>query len=151
MSVARIPFTPADEDAIRMLAGTALFLTVMHFVVGALGLLGSCGGAIGVPTAFAFSALGGLASMGTAFCLLLWSAGMIAQAVLLIQLRTSLTAIVETDTGDQAHMADAFAKLKLFFLVEALLFAVGMGLTLFVSMSQVFGPQVPTALQGFGR
>ena len=83
MSTARIPFTPEDEGAIKTLTGTMLFLLILNFLFGALGLLGGCFSFIGVPTQLAIHPMAGVGTALTAMTLTVYCAGMVAQAALL--------------------------------------------------------------------
>ena len=140
MSAARIPFTSDDESAIRTLVGTMLFLLIVNFVFGGLGILGGCMSFLGVPAQMTMHPLAGVGALLTALMILLSCAGMIGQGALLLQTRRSLEQVVTTDTQDQALLADAFAKLRLFFLLEAVLFLVAMGLQCGGFLTQAFGP-----------
>lgn len=148
MSVARIPFTPDDESAIRTLTGTMLFLLVINFVMGGLALLGGCLTFVGVPSQLAVHPMAGVGAVMTAFAVLLYGAGMLGQGALLVMIRRSLDQLVRTDSQDQALMGDAFAKLRLFFGLEAVLFLVGMMLTCGGTLTQAFGPMMPAQLGG---
>lgn len=140
MTAARIPFTPDDESAIRTLVGTMLFLLVVNFIFGGLGILGGCLSFLGVPQQMAMHPMAGVGALLTALFTLLYCAGMVGQGALLFQTRRSLEQVVTTDTQDQALLADAFAKLRLFFLLEAVLFFVLMGLQCGGFLTQAFGP-----------
>lgn len=142
MTVARIPFSPDDESAIRTLVGTMMFLLVVHFVVGGVFVLGGCLTFMGVPAQFNVHPAAGLGSVLTGLSVFVMGVGMIGQGVLLVQIRRSLDQLVSTDSQDQALMADAFAKLKWFFLAEALLIFVGMGATTGGFLTQAFGPAI---------
>ncbi|UJR85331.1 hypothetical protein [Sandaracinus amylolyticus] len=143
MTAARIPFTPADESAIRTLVGTMLFLLVVNFVFGALGLLGGCLSFAGVPAQAQFHPMAAVGAAITALTILLYGAGMIGQGALLVQVRRALEQVVTTDTQDQALLATAFARLRLFFLLEAVLFFVMMGMQCGGFLTQAFGPATP--------
>ncbi|MDQ3033776.1 MAG: hypothetical protein M3Y87_15275 [Myxococcota bacterium] len=140
MTVARIPFTPSDESAIRTLVGTMLFLLIVNFVIGGLMVVGSCFAFLGVPGQLTFHPLAGVGMVMSALGIVLYGGGTIGQGVLLLQIRRSLEQLVQTDSQDQSLMADAFAKLRIFFLLEAALFAVGMFLSCGGFLTQGFGP-----------
>lgn len=140
MTTARIPFSSADESAIRTLVGTMLFLLIVNFAVGGLGILGGCLSFLAVPTRLAIHPMAGVASLLTALCTLLYCIGMVGQGVLLVQTRTALEQVVQTDTRDQALLAEAFAKLRLFFGLEAVMFLLSMGLQCSGFLTQAFGP-----------
>lgn len=140
MSTARIPFSSDDENAIRMLVATMLFLLVVNFLVGGLGLLGGCISFVGVPARMALHPMAGVASIVTATCTFLYCAGMIGQGALLLQTRSALERVVTTDTHDQQLLGEAFAKLRLFFGLEALMFLLSLGLQCGGFLTQAFGP-----------
>lgn len=139
MTTARIPFTPADESAIRTLVGTMLFLMVVNFAVGGLGLLGGCLSFLAVPEQLAQHPGAGIGALLTATCTFLYCAGMVGQGALLLQTRSALEQVVTTDTRDQALLEEAFAKLRLFFALEAVLFLISMGLQCGGFLTQAFG------------
>ncbi len=140
MTTARIPFTQDDENAIRTLAGTMLFLLILNFAFGGLGILGGCLSFIGVPGRMMLHPMAGAATLMTAFSLTLYCVGMIGQGVLLVQTRRALEQVVSTDTQDQALLAEAFAKLRLFFLLEAVMFVLSIGLQCGGLLTQAFSP-----------
>lgn len=147
MTAARIPFSPDDESAIRTLVGTMLFLLIVNFVFGGLGIVGGCISFLGVPAQMSMHPLAGVGALITALMMLLYFAGMIGQGALLLQTRKSLELVVTTDSQDQALFADAFAKLRLFFLLEAVLFFVVMGMQCGGFLTQFF---MPAAVGQFG-
>jgi len=140
MSTARIPFTSEDESAIRMLVGTMLFLLVINFAIGGFGLLGGCLSFLAVPSRLLIHPMAGVASVLTASCMFFYCAGMVGQGVLLVQTRSALERVVTTDTQDQALLGEAFAKLRLFFALEAVMFLLSMGLQCGAFLTQAFGP-----------
>ena len=140
MTAARIPFSPDDESAIRTLAGTMMFLLVVNFIFGGLGVLGGCLSFLGVPAQMSMHPMAGVGALITALMILLYCAGMIGQAALLFQTRQALEQVVTTDTQDQALLASAFAKLRLFFLLEAVLFFVAMTMQCGGFLTQAFAP-----------
>ncbi len=140
MTTARIPFTSDDESAIRTLVGTMLFLLIVNFAFGGLGMLGGCLSFVGLPARMAFHPLAGVALLLTASCTFLYCAGMVGQGVLLVQIRSALERVVTTDTQDQALLAEAFAKLRLFFGLEAVMFLLSLGLQCGGFLTQAFGP-----------
>lgn len=143
MTAARIPFSPDDESAIRTLVGTMMFLLVVNAIFGGLGILGGCVSFLGVPAQMALHPMAGVGGILTALMILLYCAGMVGQAALLFQTRRSLEQVVTTDSQDQALLADAFAKLRIFFLIEAVLFFVAMGMQCGGFMTQLFAPAMP--------
>ncbi|MDQ3035844.1 MAG: hypothetical protein M3Y87_25800 [Myxococcota bacterium] len=148
MSVARIPFTPDDESAIRTLTGTMLFLLVINFIFGGLGLLGGCLVGFGVVGTMAIHPLAGIGTLIMALAMLLYALGMLGQGALLVQVRRSLDQMLRTDSQDQSLMSDAFAKLRLFFGLEAVLFLVAIMLTFGSALTQAFGAMMPGQLGG---
>lgn len=148
MTVARIPFTPEDEGAIRQLTGAMMFLLVVNFIFGALALLGGCFSFVGVPANFSMHPGAGVGALMTAIGVVVYAFGLIGQGALLVQIRQALVAVVETDTGDQQHLSLAFARLKMFFLIEAVLFMTTMFLSCGSFLTQAFGPV--NALMGGG-
>jgi hypothetical protein len=148
MTVARIPFTPDDESAIRMLVGTMLFLLIVNIAFGGLMLLLSCFSFLAVPQQMSFHPMAGIGALLTALGIVLYSLGMIGQGALLVQVRRSLEQLLSTDSQDQALMADAFAKLRIFFGLEAVLFLVGLMLACGGFMTQAFGPMMPGQFGG---
>ena len=147
MTAARIPFSPEDESAIRTLVGTMMFLLIVNFVFGGLGVLGGCLSFLGVPQQMSMHPMAGVGALITALMMLIYSAGMIGQGAILFQTRKSLEQVVTTDTQDQALLADAFAKLRLFFLLEAVLFFVAMTMQCGGFLTQAFGPAMPVGGQ----
>lgn len=131
MSVARIPFSHAEESVLTQLGGWMLFIAIIHFLGAAFAILGAClFFGVGAMGAGAASQLGG-AEMGIAmmvggFVVVVMGAILIVQGVLLLQARTSFRAVALTDEADQAHLSEGFRKLKLFFLIEVILGALGL-------------------------
>lgn len=131
MSVARIPFTSAEEGVLSQLAGWMLFIAIVHFIGAAFALFGSCiilG--TGVLGAGAASQLGG-AQMGLAMIVVAVLVAVAAivllyQGVLLVQARSRFQAVVRTDEADQANLSAGFGKLKLFFAIEVVLGVLGL-------------------------
>jgi hypothetical protein len=131
MSVARIPFSHAEESVLTQLGGWMLFIAIVHFLGAAFAILGAClflG--VGAMGAGAASQLGG-AEMGVAmmvggFIVVVVGAILIAQGVLLIQARNGFQAVAQTDDSDQAYLSYGFRKLKMFFLIEVILGALGL-------------------------
>lgn len=140
MTAARIPFSPDDESAIRTLVGTMLFLLIVNAIFGGLGILGGCISFLGVPAQMAVHPMAGVGGLLSALMIVLYCAGMVGQAALLFQTRRSLEQVVTSDTQDQALLGQAFAKLRVFFLLEAVLFFVAMGLQCGGFMTQFFVP-----------
>jgi hypothetical protein len=140
MSTARIPFSSDDESAIRTLVGAMLFLLVISSAWGGLGLLGGCLSFVGVPGRMMIHPMAGVVTLLTASCMFLCCARMIGQGVLLAQTRSALERDVTSDTNDQALLAEAFAKLRLFFGLEAVMFLLSLGLQCGGFLPQAFGP-----------
>jgi hypothetical protein len=140
MTTARIPFSSDDESAIRMLVGTMLFLLVVNFVFGGLGLLAGCLSFLGVPGRMMLHPMAGVATVVTALSMVLYCVGMIGQGVLLVQARRALELVVTTDSQDQALLGEVFAKLRLFFGLEAVMFLLSMALQCGGFLTQAFGP-----------
>ncbi len=140
MTTARIPFTQDDESAIRTLAGTMLFLLILNFAFGGIGILGGCLSFVGVPGRMLIHPMAGVATFMIAFSVSFYCAGMIGQGVLLAQTRRALEQVVATDTQDQALLAEAFSKLRLFFLLEAVMFLLAIMAQCGGLLSQAFGP-----------
>jgi hypothetical protein len=140
MTTARIPFTQDDEGAIRTLVGTMLFLLILNFAFGGLGILGGCLSFVGVPGRMLMHPMAGVAALLTAFSLTLYCVGMVGQGVLLVQTRRALEQVVATDTQDQALLGEAFSRLRLFFLLEAVMFVLSILLQCGGLLTQAFGP-----------
>ena len=149
MTVARIPFTADDEGAIRQLTGAMMFLLVVNFLFGALMLLGGCLAFAGVPMNFQAHPAAGAGAVLTALAMAVYALGMIGQGAILVQARQALAAVVDTDTSDQLHLSLAFSRLKMFFLLEAVMFLMLMGMSCGGMLTQAFGP-AQAAMQGFG-
>ena len=131
MSVARIPFSHAEESVLNQLSRWMVFIAIVHFLGAALAILGAClFFGVGAMGAGAASQLGG-AEMGVAMMVgglvvVLVGAILVAQGVLLLQARNGFSAVAQTDDSDQAYLSYGFRKLKLFFLIEVILGALGL-------------------------
>lgn len=152
MTAARIPFTTAEEGVITQLASWTLFIAIAHFIIGGLALLGSCGISVG---AFGlFSGAAGYAVVLLLQALLTVATGglVVFQGVQLLGVRTDLTKVVETDSNDQGHLSSAFTKLKMFFLLELVAFALAAVLALLGIVGALVAPEgmVPGNLGGMG-
>jgi len=135
-SLARIPFTPEQEGTISTLAGWMLFVLVVHFIAGGLALIGSCLGVFGAVASFGVSPVYGALQVVQMLLVLGLAVALLVQGVLLVQARSALSGVVQTDTSDQQHLTVAFRRLKMFFLIEVgftglnlLMALVGLGMT----------------------
>jgi hypothetical protein len=122
LSLARIPFTKADEDIIRSLCGWMLFVTiVVNFIAfGFACLLGVPFGGLAAVRILEFNTVAGIVQLLAIVFLAAASVSYIYQGVVLVQTRSELMAVVTTDQADQAHLAAAFRKLRLVFLIEVI-------------------------------
>jgi hypothetical protein len=149
MSIARIPFTPADESAIRQLSRAMLILLIMQIAIGGLGCVGGIVSLLGVWFIASAAFQGGvgvgdaLSGVGAAVFPALMAACLVGQGALLLPVRRSLTAVVATDTHDQQHLADAFAKLRLFFALEVLIAVFGVFTSALLAVQSIFMRTVP--------
>lgn len=138
----KIPFSPEDEQNIRR---TALFMQIAGglAVLGALfGLFGS----IGVNLYTGAPALGGVC-FGTV--LLTIEGGL---AALLFVSANAFTKIVTTDGSDQQHLAEGLRKLRVYFLVKAILWVLGLlACCCFVVLGVTMGAALFAALSGAGQ
>lgn len=143
MSVARIPFSSADTQVIRTLAAAAMALAGVQGLISVPLLLYDC-------MALLDLFLGGrspILAIARFLSGLCFVAVMIAQAVPLIQMRRALTEVVRTDSNDQGQMAEAFAKLRLFCLLEVLWSVAAIARTIVEFMTLLLSPtmsQSPT-------
>ena len=140
----RIPFTPDDEKNIQQ---TALFMKI----AGGLALLSSIFsmvGSIGVGLArdtsqIAGNICGGVIGLGVQALL----------AVLLFMSASAFEKIVSSDGNDQHHLAEGLKKLRVYFVVKAVLWTLGLllcccGMVLFMTMgAALFGTLAGVASQ----
>ena len=118
MTVARIPFSPAQEDSLTMLSRWMLFLVIVHGLLAALFLLGGCLGMVGSFAMFSRSPAGGALQVLNMLIVVLLGGAAGVEVGLLFQTKTELDAVVKIDDADQAHLSTAFTKLKFFFMLE---------------------------------
>lgn len=121
-SVARIPFTPFEVKTIGSMNGWMMFFAIVHFIAGLgvllFGLLATLGAMAFVaqsPALGIFKALQAVTMLGIAIVLL-------AEGGAVIMARASLSKMLSTDTHDQELLSTAFARLKVFFGLELLVF-----------------------------
>lgn len=149
MSVARIPFTTEEESMISTLNGWMLFLAVVHFIGAAFFLLCGCTALIPAIGAIAASPLGGVAYTLQMFTLPILGALMLVEGVFALQARGALDAMIASDGADQQHLSTAFAKLKLFFMLELGWFAVSAVGAVFSLIATLVAPELTTTTPGF--
>lgn len=118
MSLARIPFTEADHQVIRTLNGWMLFLAIIHFIAAFFVLTCGCLATFGAVAAIAQTPLGGVFYTLQMMTLPVLGAVMLTEGIFVLQARSALGRLVDTDTDDQAELSAAFNKLKLFFMLE---------------------------------
>jgi hypothetical protein len=76
--------------------------------------------------------------------LALIAVALIGQGVLLVQGRTAFRGVADTDHADQQFLAEAFGKLKTYFLVEVVVGGLGLVMSL-IQIVQVLVSDVPPA------
>jgi len=150
MTVARIPFSPEQEGHLTTLSQWMLFLVVMHGLLAALFLIGGCFGVIGGFSMFAISPFAAILTLLQMIFVVLMGAAAGVEAGLLFQTKTELDAIVNSDDADQAHLATAFDKLKLFFMLEVGFGAATILLNLLGILLAFAAPELQGGRGGFG-
>jgi hypothetical protein len=151
MAAARIPFSESDHQVIRSLCGWALFLAIVYLLIGLLATGLGCFSTLGAVPVFPVSAFGAVLVGLRALCIALAGVILCAQAVFAIQTRSSLLAVVDTDTEDQQHLTRAFSGLKLFFLCQLAGFGVGLIMGFIgVALALVAPELVQAGPRGFG-
>jgi len=149
MSVARIPFTTEEESMISTLNGWMLFLAIVHFIGAAFFLLCGCFAMLPAFAVIGNNPLGGVAYTLQMFTLPILGALMLAEGVFALQARGALDAMISSDSADQQHLSTAFAKLKLFFMLELGWFAVSAIGGVFGLLVSVFAPEMVGQTPGF--
>lgn len=147
-SLARIPFSPADEQVINTLTGWMLFIAILHFLGGAFFLTCGCFGAMGGGAAMAFSPAGGILTILQMLLMLVLGVVLIVEGVLIVQGRSALSSVVTSDTGDQQYLSDAFKRLKFFFMLELAWFAINILVAIIGLLVALIAPEM--AGGGFG-
>ena len=147
-SLARIPFRPADEQVINTLNGWMLFLAIIHFVGAAFVFLGSCFGGFGAVTLMAINPLWGALTIVQMLLVLVLGVGLVAEGAMLVQARSALSNVVASDVDDQKFLSTAFQRLKFFFMLELVWFALNVLFALLGLVTAVVAPEM--AGGGFG-
>ena len=150
MTVARIPFSPEQEGHLTTLSQWMLFFVVIHALIAVLCIIGGCLGTIGSFGMFAVSAGYGILSLLQMLCMVLLGAAAGVEAGLLFQTKTELDAIVNSDDADQAHLAKAFEKLKLFFMLEIAFGGLGAIINLLAPLMAFVTPEIVPGVVGIG-
>ncbi len=145
-SLARIPFSPADEQQINTLTGWMLFMAIVHFLLGALCLTCGCFGALGGGAMIQLNPAGGVLTILQMLIWLVLGVVLIIEGVMLVQGRSALASVVTSDTGDQQYLSDAFKRLKFFFMLELAWF----GLNIVVAILQLISAFVAPEMAGGG-
>ncbi len=122
--VSQIPFSIKDELAILSMSKWMKFVGIFLMIVGALGLIGLAFGAlgcVGMPIN---------AAAGVIFIVaLVIGVGMIAlviwQGSLAYGAAERFELVVKSDDADQDYIAWGFQKLRIFFVIEAILAVLG--------------------------
>jgi hypothetical protein len=150
-SLARIPFSPSDEQVINTLNGWMLFVAIVHFLFGAFCLTCGCFGAIGGGATMALSPAAGIITILQMLVLMVMGVLAIVEGVMLIQGRSALSSVVTSDTGDQQYLSDAFKRLKFFFMLELLWFSFSVLSALLGLILAIVAPELAGGgLQDFG-
>ena len=145
MSLARIPFSELDHVVIRKLNGWMLFLAVVHFIAALFALCCGFVATTGAVAAIARSPLGGVIYTGQMMSVPVLGAVMAVEGVFVLQARSALERVWSTDEDDLRHLSTAFRKLKLFFMLELVWFAVSLFTSFAGLLVQVIAPElVPT-------
>lgn len=141
-SLARIPFRPADEQVINTLNGWMLFLAIMHFVGAAFIFLGGCFGAFGAITLLAVNPLWGILTAVQMLLVLVLGVGLVAEGAMLVQARSALSKVVASDVDDQKFLSTAFQRLKFFFMLELVWFALNVFFALLGLVTALVAPEM---------
>jgi hypothetical protein len=147
-SLARIPFSPSDEQQINTLTGWMLFMAILHFLGGAFFLTCGCFGAMGGGGMMAVSPAGGILTIIQMLLMLVLGVVLIIEGVMLVQGRSALSSVVTSDTGDQQYLSDAFKRLKFFFMLELVWFAINILVAIIGLLIAIIAPEL--AGGGFG-
>jgi hypothetical protein len=147
MSLARIPFSAADEQVIGTLNGWMLFLAIIHFIAAVFVLGCGCFGLVGAVGQLGANPVGGALFTLQMFTLPVLGAVMGVEGLLALQARSALEKVVSSDSSDQQFLSDAFHRLKLFFMLELVWFGVSV-LSSFFGI--VLGIVAPELAGGFG-
>ena len=150
MSLARIPFTAEDEGIIRSLGGWMLFIAIVHFIIGGLLLICGCFGVFGAVASIATQGIAGILMVVMVAFLALIAVALIGQGVLLVQGRTAFRGVADTDHADQQFLAEAFGKLKTYFLVEVVVGGLGLVMTIIQIVNVLISDVPPGAMMGPG-
>lgn len=122
-SLARIPFSPATERVLLSLGRWLLFIAIVHFVLGFLVVVGSCATGWFSIAAFDLDALGGTFLVATALLYLGSALLLIVEGVMLVQAKSAFQRVATSDSNDQGELVNAFRRVRVFFMLETLLFA----------------------------
>lgn len=148
-SIARIPFSQSDEAMINSMSGWMLFLAIVHFLGGAFFLTCGCFGGIGAGASFAVSPVGAALLTLQMLSFLVLGVLLTVEGVMLVQARGALGAVVTSDQNDQELLSRAFNKLKLFFMLELLWFAINIFVGLLGLALAIVAPEMGGG--GFGN
>lgn len=127
MDVARIPFTPEDEQKIASAATWGSIVAIASIVGGGISLVATAAALSEIPDEAMFAMIPALAA--TVFMVLI--------NVWLLQACQAFRKVARTDEADQAYLLAGFKKLRAYFMLQVIMILVMFGLALFGGMAAV--------------
>jgi hypothetical protein len=146
-SLTRIPFSPSDDALIGSMNGWMMFAAVMHFIGGAFFLICGCFAIFGTFATFSVSPIGGILSLLQMLSFAVLGIVLLGEGAAIVQARSAFAQVVATDTDDQAQLSTAFKRLKLFFMLELLWFAINVFVAILALLTAIVAPEI--AATGF--